>query len=218
MPAQTISRDELADLVEHHAALFAAAVRQSLMVAAFTEEPPTTAAADDPGSASNIGRGGRPGGWTQIGELPNETYSWPEGVEHYEPFEVWETTDARGRIQVGLGQVTKRGTYYGKERGYWLGFEMVNGQKRRPIVVFMEADDFETTGALVAVMKGKGDGGRSMFAPGDELPAGYEQLKIEVFRDRVCGPQAYNRLAVVAEAGDRQTMCTHVFLQLGLRS
>ena len=54
----------------------------------------------------------------------------------------------------------------------------------------------------------QGDGGRSMFAPGDELPAGYERLKIEVFRERVSGPHAYNRLAVVAEAGDRQTMCT----------
>lgn len=28
----------------------------------------------------------------------------------------------------------------------------------------------------------------------------WQELKIEVFRDRVSGPQAYNRLAVVAEA------------------
>jgi hypothetical protein len=33
-----------------------------------------------------------------------------------------------------------------------------------------------------------------MFAPSDELPAGYEKLKIETFRDRVSGPQAYSRL------------------------
>jgi len=57
-----------------------------------------------------------------------------------------------------------------------------------------------------------------MLAPGDELPAGYERLTIEVFRDRVNGPQAYKRLAVVAEARDRPTMCAHAFLQLGLRS
>jgi hypothetical protein len=82
----------------------------------------------------------------------------------------------------------------------------------------MEADDFENSGALVATVKGKGDGGRSMFAPGDELPADYERLKIEIFRDRVSGPQAYNRLAVVAEAGDRQTMCIHAFAQPALRS
>jgi hypothetical protein len=96
--------------------------------------------------------------------------------------------------------------------------EMINGQKRRPIVEFIEADDFENSGAVVATLKGKGNGCRSMFAPGDELPAGYEELTIEIFRDRVSGPQAYNRLAVVAEAGNLQTMCTHALLQLGLRS
>ena len=114
--------------------------------------------------------------------------------------------------------MVKRGVYYGKERGYWVAFEMVNGQKRRPILIFMEADDFDTSGALVAVLKGKGAGGRSMFAPGDDLPVGYERLTVEIFRDRVSGPQAYNRLAVVAEGGGRQAMCTHAFLQLGLRS
>ncbi len=55
-------------------------------------------------------------------------------------------------------------------RGYWIAFEMIDGQKRRPIVEFIEADDFENSGAFVATLKGKGDGGRSMFASGDEFP------------------------------------------------
>lgn len=56
---------------------------------------------------------------------------------------------------------------------------------------------------------GKGAGGHSMFAPGDDLPPGYERLTVEIFRDRVGGPQAYNRLAVAAENGDRQAVCSY---------
>ena len=94
---------------------------------------------------------------------------------------------------------------------------MTNGQRRRPIVVFTEADDFETTGDLLAIIKGKGDGGRSMYGPGDELPPGYERLQVEIFRDRITGPQAFNKLAVVAKGGDPQAMCTHAALQIALR-
>jgi hypothetical protein len=214
MPMETIPRDEFADLVEHHSSLFVAALRQPPPSARLADEhlepsaPPT---AGDPGhSRTHV--------WRQVGELANQSYTWPQGTDHYKPFEVWESADARGRIQVGLGRIAERGRHFGKLRGYWMAFEMINGQKRRPIAEFVDADDFESSGTVVAVLKGKGDGGRSMFAPGDELPAGYERLTIEVFRDRVSGPQAYKRLAVVAEAGDRQSMCTHAFLQLGLRS
>lgn len=215
MSIETITRDELADLVERHSALFVAALRQPPPSDSLADVRPKPSA--PPPTAGDPGHSGARL-WTQVGELANQTYTWPQGTDHYEPFEVWESADARGRIQVGLGRVAERGLHFGKMRGYWMAFEMINGQKRRPIVEFVDADDFENSGTLVAVLKGKGDGGRSMFAPGDELPAGYEPLKIEVFRDRVSGPQAYNRLAVVAEAGDRQTMCTHAFLQLGLRS
>ena len=124
--------------------------------------------------------------------------------------------DTNGRRwQLGLGQAAERGTYYGRERGYWLVFEMVNGQKRRPIVVFTEGD---SAADLVAIIRGKGPGGRSMFAPGDDLPSGYEDLVVDVFRNRINGPQAFNRLAVVAEDADREAMLDHGLLQLHLRA
>lgn len=237
MQPQTITRTELADLVQHHADLFARALRGEpqhsdreladdrrgvAVSGTHTAPAPDPSSSPDP-TAAEIGSAGDaaaagPRSWTSVGELPNETYTWPEGTEHYQPFEIWETTDGRGRVQIGLGRPVERGDYYGKtDVGWWLAFEMINRQKRRPIVVFNEADDFETTGDLVAIIKGKGAGGRSMFAPGDELPAGYERLSIDVFRDRISGPQAFNRLAVIAEGGDRQAMCEHAFLQLRLR-
>jgi hypothetical protein len=199
-----ISRNELADLIEQHARLLAEALRHG------AQPGP-----DRPKHAPPI-RDIAPGGWSKVGELENQSYTWPEGTEHYAPFEVWEAA-APSRIQIGLGDPNNPGTYYGKERDYWLAFEVVNGERRRPIVVFNEADDYEESGDLVAIIKGKGDGGRSMFSPGDDLPAGYERLEIDVFRNRINGPQAYNRLAVIARGGDRQAMCAHAALQLGLR-
>jgi hypothetical protein len=230
MSKHVITRQELADLLEHHAGLLATALRgdhaseRAGHLAGDQLEVPTAAAAK---TAKGLGQPSDPptdvghgeiGTWTLVGELQNQTYSWPGGIETYEPFEVWETIDLRGRIQIGVGKATERGEYYGRMRGYWLAFEMVNGQKRRPIVVFNEADDYETSGDLVAIIKGKGAGGRSMFGPGDVLPPGYERLPVEVFRERINGPQAFNRLAVIAQGGDRQTMCVHAALQLRLRS
>jgi hypothetical protein len=227
MPDHPITHAQLADLIEHHGRVLVAALRQgptaseSLAAehgldtpeqsALRAESPVTRHSADARPMAPN---GSDRTEWRKVGELTDQSYAWPHGLETYDPFEVWELDG----IQIGLGRATDRDIYYGKERGYWLAFEMVNGQRRRPIVVFNEADDFDTSGDLVAIIKGKGPGGRSMFASGDELPAGYERLDIDVFRNRINGPQAFNRLAVIAEAGDRAAMCTHAALQLALRS
>lgn len=204
----TISREEIADLIEQHAAMLAAALRSAGDTARPIVERPVDAGTKLPELPPT-------GGWSKVGELTGETYKWPEGTEEYEPFEVWETTREGRKVQIGLGQATNRGEYYGRERGYWLVFERVNGHKRRPIVVFTEGDNPKD---LVAVIKGKGEGGRSMFSPADTLPKGYEQLTVDVFCHRINGPQAYNRLAVVAENRDRHTMLEHGLLQLGLRS
>ena len=213
MPS-TLTRNDLADLIERHAGLLARALREDTAAEA-VEHPRSTSQAPERRPTSDSGIS--PGDWSKVGELTNQSYTWPEGTEHYAPFEVWEAAGSDARVQIGLGNPNNPGLYYGKERGYWLAFEMINGQKRRPIVVFTEADDYEASGDLVAIIKGKGDGGRSMFAPGDDLPLGYQNLDIDVFRNRINGPQAFNRLAVVAHGGDQQAMCTHALLQLGLR-
>ena len=129
---------------------------------------------------------------------------------------MWETDDEGEMLQFGLGYIAANpeADYYGRPRGYWLAFQMVNGQKRRPIAVFIEADE---PADLVAVIKGKGPGGRSMYAPGDALPGVYDAMIVDIFRDRVVGPQAYNRLAVIAIKGDRQTMLNHAAIQSTLR-
>ena len=164
MSAESITRAELADLVQHHGRLFVRpALRQQAIAEALADERPladATSRADAPDrqAPQPIPPGFVDGEWRKVGELPAESYVWPgpDGIETYDPFEVWERRTENVRTQIGLGRATKRGIYYGKERGYWLAFEMVNGQKRRPIVVFNEADEFDVSGDLVATIQGQG--------------------------------------------------------------
>lgn len=221
----TLTRHDLADIIERHASAMARELREDPRDGALVVRPDAPNQPLSPESKSPIGdpevSAPSPAAlrtWLKVGELADQSYAWPAGVEHYQPFEVWQASALAAQVQIGIGDPNNPSKYYGKVRGYRLTFEMVNGQKRRPIVVFTEADDFEETGDLVAIIKGKGEGGRSMFAPGDDLPPGYEDLEIAVFRDRINGPQAFNRLVVVARGGSPNAMCTHAFLQLGLRS
>jgi hypothetical protein len=212
-----MTNNDLADLVERYAAMIVADLRAS------PDQRSDRSSAEPPARVTDEGEKGRqtmpPSMWSKVGELTGQTYKWPAptGTEGYDPFEVWESL-GRPSTQIGLGKSTNHPASYGKsERGYWVAFQMVNGQKRRPIAVFNEADDYEQTRAVLAVIKGKGESGREMFRPGDELPPGYAQLDIAVFRDRINGPQAFNGLAVVASEANPQDMCTHALLQLDLR-
>lgn len=199
MGNQLLTRNDLADLVEQHVGSLVEALRSP---------------AGHPAGGSTL----RTAPWRKVADLDGQSYSWPEGVEHYTPFEVWETADDRGSVRIGLGRVAESREIYGKERYWWLIFKMAGDHKERPIVVFNEADDHESTRDLVSAIKGKGKGGRSMFAPGDELPGHYDHLPVETFKDRVSGPPVLNRLAVVAPGGDREIMLDHALIQLRLRS
>jgi hypothetical protein len=217
MQDHLITREDLAGILEQ----VATSLRGGTVVSTHAD---TSTAGETPPAPSGSRR--RSGGgalgpvlrsWKKVRELDGERYRWPNHTEEYDPFEVWETDDGGPRLQFGLGYIAADPSteYYGRPRGYWLAFEMVNGKKRRPIGVFIEGE--EPTD-LVAVIKGKGAGGRAMYASGDELPAGYDGLTVDVFRNRVIGPQAYDRLAVVAENADRQAMLNHAAIQSRLRS
>ena len=217
MQDQLITREDLAGIFEQVVlSLRGATVAPPLAdsPSAAGETPPTPSGSKRQSRGAALGPDLR--SWKKVRELDGERYTWPEHTEEYDPFEVWATDDSGPRLEFGLGYIAANPStdYYGQPRGYWLAFEMVNGKKRRPIGVFIEGDDPTD---LVAVIKGKGPGGRAMYAPGDELPAGYDDLTVDVFRDRITGPQAYDRLAVVAENADRQTMLNHAAIQSKLR-
>ena len=131
----------------------------------------------------------------------------------YGHFEMWRTDDDfRPKLELGIGYIPPdpETDYYGRPRGYCVVHDMPNRRLGTDLVVFVEADQ---PTELVAVIRGNGPNGQSMFDPGDLLPDGYADLTVEVFRDRVTGPYAYGKQAVVAMDGDRQAMLNHAAIQ-----
>src|SRR4051812_327973 len=96
----------LADLVEHHTGLFVQALRR------LDSGAPGPHALDDLDGylrEATVDVGGEgldvpQGAWEKVGELENETYTWPHGTEEYEPFEVWERQAGDARVQLGVGR------------------------------------------------------------------------------------------------------------------
>ena len=220
-----LTRSVLADIFEQ----VAAGLRQHDPQPKHQDREPRTArspdarhAGDDPPltttEAQSQQLGSRPAGgarsWIQVPQRDGQPRTWASGERWYQPFEIWETDDDDGpHQQFGLGYVpaeTGR-DYYGHPRGYWIVHEIVNHRLGTEVAVFVEADQPTD---LVAVIRGNGPNGRSMFDPGDDLPVGYENLTVGVFRDHVVGPQAYGKLAAVAVDGDRQAMLNHAAIQV----
>jgi hypothetical protein len=52
-----------------------------------------------------------------------------------------------------------------------------------------------------------------MYDPGAILPSAYDGFHIVVFKDRISGSHAWNKLAVVAHRDDPATMLNHALIQ-----
>lgn len=143
--------------------------------------------------------------WKKTGELEDQSYTWPEGTEHYGTFEVWEG----GGLKLGVGYRD-----VAHDKSYFALFKMGEGGGKRPIVYFTDADDFPSTRERLSPIRGK-DGGRRFFAPGEQLPPEYDGMEIGTFRDRIKG--RWNVQAVVAKEDDIETMLNHTAAQIHLR-
>jgi hypothetical protein len=139
-----------------------------------------------------------------------ETYQWPELVEQYSRFDVYRGANGLGTIDFAIGECG-RANVWGRDRKYFIVFHVTAGFKR-PISEFLEADDYEETRELIAIIRGKG-GGRKMYDPTDDLPIEYEPFRIETYRDRIDVAGSWNKLAVVAHEDDVATMLNHGLIQ-----
>lgn len=154
--------------------------------------------------------------FTQVGEPETGvTYTWPpDNQDHYGTFTRYRSSSGR---DLGIG-VAEPAMAYGEIRPYTVVHEIGSGGGMSALVVFIAADDFDKTGELLALIKGSGPKGLSMFTPGGPLPASYTSFRIERFKDRIVGPYSRNGLAVVAEQSDADTMLRHAVCQRRLRS
>ena len=153
-----------------------------------------------------------PDDWRVLQERDGESYRWPKRRDAYSPYRVFMgTTRAEGAVQIGLGE-TIRANAWGRDRKYVVAF-LSGGSPQHPLVEFVAADDFEDTRELVAVIRGS-DGGRRMYGIGDKLPAAYlERFRTQIYNERVVHPGVWNKLVVVANEDDHETMLNHALIQ-----
>ncbi len=152
--------------------------------------------------------------WVEVKTLEDQSYAWPEETESYERYTVYAgDTESNGRVQIALGEAP-RTEVWGRDRKYTIAF-LTSGPPQVPLVEFLETDDHEESGDMIAIIRGR-DGGKSrtMFGPSDSLPAIYsERFQIDNYRDRIDYRGAWNKLAVIAPSGDPQVMLNHALLQ-----
>ncbi len=153
--------------------------------------------------------------WVEVDRLTGQTYSWPKdagGTEEYDPFVRYQSNGQNLALAHNVEKVPVKS----KERRQVWVFQMGSGGgSKLPVTPFIEADDYDTTGEMVSIIRGNGETGRKMFAPNATLPPVYDGLKIEILGDRVDGH--YRMLAVVAHKDDVQSMLRHGAAQISLR-
>src|SRR4051812_15084703 len=219
-PPPDLSLARLADLIERYADAVVPALVAALR--GLGGEPgdapaPTAPNGPPPSPAVSASATHR---WTPVGVIEDFEHIWPEVHEHYDPMTVWQTTDEHGLVRLALGRPRETLTVYGRERGWLSVWEVVNGQPREQRAVFLDTDDYATTGEGIALISGKDGRKKALFTPGEEhlLPPVYRGMRVEVHRDRCSGPYAKNRLGVVATDQDTEIMLEHGLAHLRLRS
>jgi len=153
-----------------------------------------------------------PDDWRMVREREGESYRWPNGRDRYSPYRVFiGTTRTEGAVQIGLGE-TIRKNKWGRDRKYIVAF-LSGGSPQQPLAEFIEADDYQQTRELVAVIRGS-DGGRRMYGAGDMLPVLYtERFQTQTYNERVVYPGAWNKIALVTREDDDQTILNHALIQ-----
>jgi hypothetical protein len=160
--------------------------------------------------------------WRLIERRHDVTYAWPTLLEEYDPFDIYEGELVDGTTaRYAIGHC-ERQRVWGRDRLYKIVFRLGRaGGSKQPICEFLEADDADDTHEFVAIVRGSGGPrGQRMFDPSEDLPELYSGLRIETYRDRIAGtPQftGWNKLAVVANADDHESMLRHAFNQVQLR-
>ncbi|HVY79097.1 MAG TPA: hypothetical protein VG898_11380 [Solirubrobacterales bacterium] len=149
--------------------------------------------------------------WRLVEEQHGVTYAWPEDTDVYEPFRIYEGTNAAGTIRFAVG-ACERTMVRGEEREYFITGHVAESGAFRPIAEFLATDDYEESGETIAIVKGK-EGRARMYDPGDELPAAYSAFRTETYRDRIEKPHSYNKIGIVAGKDDAETMLGHTFIQ-----
>lgn len=138
------------------------------------------------------------------------SFRWPDGsIEHYE--EGFQALCSVGGQQQSIVQGNTHREAAGKaDRRRVIVFFGEVGKALYPVVEFVGANDFDSSGMLASVVKHPS---RKHLRPWEAVPTSYETLPIVPYRDVVNGPFAARSLAVKAHKDELSLMALHAVLR-----
>ncbi|HEX5593626.1 MAG TPA: hypothetical protein VFX35_09795 [Solirubrobacterales bacterium] len=153
--------------------------------------------------------------WQLVGKDSEVRYTWGEDYDLYDPFLTFEGTTPEGKARLAIGKCRRTRTH-GRDRIYYIVVSIGPEGGMRAIAEFLATDDYEETGEVIAIIKGK-DGTGRLFDSADELPPVYKDLRTVTYRDRVDYPGSYLKQGLVCDEDDAETMLNHSLAQMRLR-
>lgn len=156
-----------------------------------------------------------PSEWKLLEEKRGVEYTWGEDHDVYDPFRIYEGQTSHGAHHLAIGQCERTRTH-GRDRVYFIVLTIGKKGGLRAVAEFLATDDYDETGDLIAVIKGK-DGTGRLFDSAAELPSVYVSWETATYRDRVDYPGSYLKQGLVCHEDDHMTMLNHCLAQMQLR-
>jgi hypothetical protein len=153
--------------------------------------------------------------WRPIDESSGVRYTWGEDHDIYDPFLTYECSTPKGKARMAIGKC-RRTPVRGKDRIYYIAINIGPEGGMRAIAEFLATDDYDETGEVIAIIKGK-EGTARQFDSADELPPIYRNWNTITYRDRVDYPRSYLKQGLVCHEDDAEAMLNHSLVQIQLR-
>jgi hypothetical protein len=156
-----------------------------------------------------------PTAWRQIEERHGVVYTWGEDHDVYDPFKIYEGEISSGTPRLAIGRCERARTF-GDDRIYYIVASLGPAGGIRAVAEFLATDDYDETGDVIAVIKGKGGSARQFDSP-KELPVVYRDWPTLAYRERVDYPGAYSKQALICNERNHEAMLNHALAQIQLR-
>lgn len=154
--------------------------------------------------------------WKLVSEAHEVGYTWGEDHDIYDPFLTYEGWTSKGKARLAIGKCS-RTRVHGQDRIYYIVISIGPEGGMRAIAEFLATDDYDETGDVIAIIKGKEGTGRQ-FDSQDELPSIYRDWNTVTYRERVNYPGSYLKQGLVCNEQEAETMLNHSLVQMQLRN
>ncbi len=172
---------------------------------------------DPRGPSPNRGGVELPAEWREREVRHDVRALWGEDDDRYEPFTVYEGTQASGKsARLAIGRCYRTRKSFAEKRLYLVVMAIGPAGGLEAICEFVAADNYERTREVVSIIKGK-EGSARQFDDPAELPEVYLPWRTEPYNERVDYLGAFTKQALVCREDDHPSMLNHAFAQIQLR-